>query len=167
MTVTRRQLLATSLAGAAFAQPGLASSPREIGWEDLIPEGVPYSEIIGEGDLDEINDTWSPIFDANATKLNEELDGALVRLPGFILPLEMGAEGVTEFMLVPYIGACIHVPPPPPNQLVTVTSETPWPGDQFWDAVWVEGLMRTEIQTNELAQTGYAMSASHIEIYVW
>lgn len=136
-------------------------------WEDLIPPGVPYSEIIGEGDLDEVNDTWAPIFDANGTKLNEALNGAYIKMPGFILPLEVGAAGVSHFILVPYIGACIHVPPPPPNQLVVVNSKVPWPGDQLWDAIWVYGRMQTQLQSTELAETGYALAADKIEKYNW
>ena len=144
-----------------------ASKAREIMWEDLIPPGVPYSEIIGEGDMDVINDTWAPIYDANATKLNEALNGALIRMPGFIIPFEIGVDGVTEFMLVPYVGACIHVPPPPANQLVMVESKKPWPGDDLWDPVWVTGVMRTQLQSTELGQTGYFIQAESMEVYVW
>jgi hypothetical protein len=155
------------MAGAVLASPARAATPQEIEWEDLIPPGVPYAEIIGEGALDQINDTWNPIFDANATKLNELLDGAYIRMPGFIIPLEITRKGVSDFVLVPYVGACIHVPPPPPNQLVFVKAKTPWPDDQLWDPVWVIGTMRTQLQTTEVAETGYALSADMMEPYVW
>ena len=140
---------------------------REITWDDLIPPGVPYSEIIGEGDLDLEADTWAPIFDANGFKLNEALHGAMIRMPGFIIPIELTEEGTKEFVLVPYVGACIHVPPPPPNQLVYVIAEEPWPGDQLWEAVWVTGRMATQLQTTEVAETGYELRASEMEIYIW
>ena len=165
--MTRRHMIAGGLAGATLAMPGRAATPLEIGWEDLIPPGVPYAEIIGEGEIDEASDTWSPIFDANAIKLNETLNGAYIRMPGFVLPLKIGAEGVTEFVLVPYVGACIHVPPPPPNQLVFVSAKDPWPDDQLWDAVLVTGLMRTQLQSTDVAETGYSLSADHIEVYKW
>ncbi len=165
--LNRRSTLALLSATTVAPLPALASTPREVSWDDLIPPGVPYAEIIGEGDLDEINDTWSPIFDENATKLNEELNGALIRMPGFIIPLEVSGEGVSEFVLVPYIGACIHVPPPPPNQLVFVTAATPWPGDDLWEAVWVTGRMKTELQWTGIADTGYTLLAEEMEIYEW
>ena len=117
--------------------------------------------------MDVINDTWAPIYDANATKLNEALNGAFIRMPGFIIPFEIGVDGVTEFMLVPYVGACIHVPPPPANQLVMVESKKPWPGDDLWDPVWVTGVMRTQLQSTELGQTGYFIQAVSMEVYVW
>lgn len=164
---TRRAILTAGAAALALPRIARAASAREIGWEDLIPPGVPYSEIVGEGEMDEVNDTWAPIFDENATKLNEALDGARIRMPGFVLPLELDARGVTEFMLVPYVGACLHVPPPPPNQLVLAHVEEPWPGDTLWEAVWVEGTMRTVIQRNELAQTGYALAVDAMEVYEW
>ena len=159
--------LGLGLAGLALPRPAIALTAREIGWEDLIPPGIPYSEIIGEGEMDEVNDTWNPIYDANGVKLNDALDGAYIRMPGFIIPLELGAEGVTDFMLVPYVGACIHVPPPPPNQLVLAATETPWPSDTLWEPVWATGTMRTRLQSTELGETGYALSVDHLEIYVW
>jgi hypothetical protein len=160
-------LISTALASAAMPQMGFARTPVEIMWEDLIPPGVPYSEIIAEGEMDEQNDIWRPIFDSNATKLNPLLDGAYIKMPGFILPLEMSTDGVTSFVLVPYVGACIHVPPPPPNQLVFVTTQTPWPSDDLWEAVWVTGQMQHDIQSTEVAETGYMLQADAIEVYIW
>lgn len=164
---TRRLILAMLTASAAVPRAAYAATAREIGWEDLIPPGVPYSEIIGEGELDEANDTWAPIYDENGTKLNEALDGAYIRMPGFVIPLEMGTAGVTDFLLVPYVGACIHVPPPPANQLVMVKSDKPWPSDELWDPVWVTGTMRLELQSTTLGDIGYAITADEMEVYVW
>lgn len=166
-TLSRRTALTLGLGAAAWPLPGLARTAQEIGWEDLIPPGVPYGEIIAEGEMDPARDIWLPVFDANATKLNEALDGAYIRMPGFILPLEFASDGVDTFLLVPYVGACIHVPPPPPNQLVFVDARTPWPNDQLWEAVWVTGEIRTELLTTEMAESGYALSADHMEVYVW
>ena len=165
--LNRRSALALLSATAAAPTAALSRTPDEIMWDDLIPQGVPYSEIIGEGELDEINDLWNPIYDANATKLNEALNGAYITMPGFIIPLDFSAEGVRNFILVPYVGACIHVPPPPANQLVMVTAKTPWPGDQLWDPVWVTGTMRTQLQSTELGQTGYSITAEEMTVYEW
>ena len=161
---TTLMLLSGTLAAPCTAFAGM---PREIEWDDLIPPGVPYSEIIGEGELDEARDFWAPIYDENAVKLNEELNGRYIKMPGFIIPFDVSTKGVTEFMLVPYVGACIHTPPPPANQLVMVKSEKPWPSDQLWDPVWVTGVMRTELQDTNLGQTGYFIAADDLEIYVW
>jgi uncharacterized protein len=156
------------LSGATLApQAGFAATPREIMWDDLIPPGLPYAEIIGEGEIDAINDTWNPIYDANAVKLNEALNGAYITMPGFIIPFDISAKGVTNFMLVPYVGACIHTPPPPANQLVMVDSAKPWPGDQLWDAVWVTGTMRTQLQSTKLGQTGYSLTADDMKVFEW
>jgi len=164
--LTRRTTL-LMLAGVTAPLPAFSNQPRETWWEDLIPPGVPYSEIIGEGDIDYEADTWSPIYDANGVKLNEALDGALIRMPGYVVPLEFSDEGVTDFLLVPYVGACVHVPPPPANQLVLVRSEKPWPDDELWTPVWVTGTMRTQLSDTELGQTGYALTAIEMEEFVW
>ncbi|GGH40081.1 hypothetical protein SAMN05444007_11376 [Cribrihabitans marinus] len=160
----RRFVLATGISGL-LPREGIASPFREITWEDLIPPGVPYAEILGEGEVDEQNDTWLPVFDENATRLNSALDGAFVKLPGYIIPMDIGAEGVTGFILVPYVGACIHVPPPPPNQLVFVTTDKPWRSTNLWDAVWVSGRLSARLQSTEIAEIGYHIFADRIDSY--
>lgn len=165
--LNRRGLL--RLGAAACALPGVAvASPfRQITWDDLIPPGVAYGEIVGEGEMDMENDTWNPIYDDNAFRLNTGLDGKAVRLPGYILPLDISAAGVTDFILVPYVGACIHVPPPPPNQLVGVRTPSPWPADSLWDPVWVSGSLSARLQSTEIAEIGYHIEAQMIEPYEW
>ena len=165
--LNRRSTLMLLSGALATPKTALAATPREITWDDLLPAGVPYSEIIGEGELDEVNDTWNPIYDENATKLNESLDGSYIKMPGFVIPFDISAKGVTEFMLVPYTGACIHMPPPPANQLVMVNAKTPWPSDDLWDPIWVIGMMRTRLQSTDLGQTGYAIVADQMEVYEW
>ncbi|APG46090.1 DUF3299 domain-containing protein [Phaeobacter porticola] len=156
------------LSGPALApNAAFAASPQEVAWDDLIPPGLPYPEIIGEGELDEAKDIWNPIYDANGVKLNEDLNGRYIKMPGFIIPFDVSAKGVTDFMLVPYVGACIHTPPPPANQLVMVTAKIPWPGDQLWDPVWVTGVLRTQLQSTNLGQTGYSIVADEMEVYEW
>ncbi|WP_299849485.1 DUF3299 domain-containing protein [uncultured Roseovarius sp.] len=165
--LNRRSALSLLTASAFAPKSAFASTPQEITWDDLIPPGVPYSEIIGEGEMDEANDLWNPIYDANGIKLNEALNGAYIKMPGFIIPFDVSAKGVKEFMLVPYVGACIHTPPPPANQLVMVNAKNPWPGDQLWDPVWVTGTMRTQLQSTNLGKTGYSISADEMAVYVW
>lgn len=67
--------------------------------------------------------SWSTLktLEANQPKSPaRDLDNKTVSIPGFMVPLEDDADQVTEFLLVPFAGACIHVPPPPPNQMVYV-----------------------------------------------
>ena len=147
-----------------FPDPDMA---KEISWDDLIPADVPYPEIIGEGEIDLEADTWNPIFDENARKFNESLRDEFIKLPGFVVPLETGAKGITSFILVPYYGACIHVPPPPPNQLVMVSTDVPWRDASFYGAVWVSGNLMIETTSTEIAETGYKINADFIEEYEW
>ena len=167
MNLSRRTLIKIATALIALPRVVSAAAPREITWDDLIPPGVPYSEIIAEGELDEENDYWRPIFDENSTKLNPALADAYIKMPGFIIPIDISGDGVTSFILVPYVGACIHVPPPPPNQLVFVTTKVPWPSERLWEAVWVTGTMQNKVQYTEVADTGYELEADWIEIYIW
>jgi hypothetical protein len=155
------------LSAALLPGRAMASPFREITWPDLIPKGVPYGEIIGPGKIDEANDTWVPEYDPNAWRMNTRLNGAAVKLPGYIIPFDVNSQGVTSFMLVPYVGACIHTPPPPPNQLVFVTTRTPWPSDSLWDPVWVSGRLSAKSMQTQIADVGYQMTAKRIEVYEW
>lgn len=167
-TSRRAAILGLASASLLYApHPALAVPVREITWDDLIPTGVPYSEIVGEGEYDEQNDTWLPNFDQNAFKFVESLNGLTIKMPGYMLPLETGGSGVTEFILTPYVGACIHVPPPPPNQLVFVTTARPWPAESMFEAVWVTGTIRVNPIRTNLAEIGYDMTADEIEVYEW
>lgn len=101
------------------------------------------------------------------------LEAQTVRLAGYILPLEFTGTEVTEFLLVPYVGACIHVPPPPPNQIVYVRSRDPFTSEDLYTAVWVTGRMTVASTTKSLSlvdgsapiATGYTMAADRIEPY--
>jgi hypothetical protein len=62
---------------------------------------------------------------ARASALNFDLDGQRVTLSGYLLPLDLSGRKITQFLLVPYVGACIHVPPPPPNQIVQAMVDPP------------------------------------------
>lgn len=141
------------------------AAPRQVTWDDLIAPGAPYSEIVGDGEIDFDNDRWKPEYDENANQMNPELDDSDIRIPGYMLPVDVDAEGVHGFILVPYAGACVHTPPPPPNQVVYVTTQTPWRSDSMWDVVWVEGRMAIKQQSTDLAEIGYELTADQIELF--
>ena len=125
----RRLLLLLAL----IASPSLwAAETRLLTWEEMVPPDAPKVAPVMTPlhDLSKLSDTLAVESSPAAHQLAPDapmvkaLDGQQVRLPGYIVPLEVSEEGrVTEFLLVPYFGACIHVPPPPPNQIVHVTSE--------------------------------------------
>jgi len=162
--LSRRKALAVGGAGLlTMSLPAWAQQTQRIKWADLIPEGVPYGEIIATGEYDGVKDIWIPEFDDNGLQLNSALDGKMITLAGYVIPLEVSSEGTTSFVLVPFIGACIHVPPPPPNQLVFVTTDTPWPSDKLWEAVLVTGQLSANIRRTDVAQVGYDLTATQIE----
>jgi hypothetical protein len=109
------------------------------------------------------------------TTVVEKLNGKNVRIPGYLLPLEVSQEKVTEFLLVPYVGACIHVPPPPPNQIVHVkTAEKKgYVMKEMFDPVWITGVISVQSMVKDLylvdgsagVDIGYTMKANHIEPY--
>jgi hypothetical protein len=105
--------------------------------------------------------------------VNETLNEQQVRLAGYVLPLEMDGLKITEFLLVPYVGACIHEPVPPANQIVLVTFAQGIEVDGRFTPVWVQGKMSTEIGTTKLylidgsadIPRSYTLEADAIELY--
>lgn len=92
-------------------------------------------------------------------------DGKQIRLGGYPVPLETDAEGrSTLFFLVPYPGACIHVPPPPPNQLVLVRYPKGIELEDIYAPLWVSGTLKVEPVSNELADAAYALDAGQVRM---
>ncbi|MEA3640272.1 MAG: DUF3299 domain-containing protein [Lamprobacter sp.] len=146
----------------------------ELSWDDLIPADWQPEALMEEYDADNLHDE-DPRAQELMDKLKalwaeapvvEALDKRQVRLPGFVVPLEIDTDSISEFLLVPYFGACIHVPPPPANQtiLVTTPADQPYVGALF-DTVWVEGRMRVEPFSDELGDAGYRIEAAEVSLY--
>jgi uncharacterized protein len=91
-----------------------------------------------------------------------ELDGKAVRIGGYIVPLDFNATQVKEFLLVPFVGACIHVPPPPANQIIYVKVAKGFEVGGTFDAVTVEGTMTAAQTFTGLAETGYSIDATSV-----
>ncbi len=141
-----------------------ADSALVIDWIDLIPEservqfdskGIPIIN----------HDDGLVIEQSLEVKIRPELNNTHVKIPGFVIPLNSDADIIKEFLLVPYFGACIHVPPPPLNQIIYVEFEKGAPLQDLWDIVYVDGVLKTETKQSEFAQAGYQIIGKKIEPY--
>lgn len=102
-----------------------------------------------------------------STKTVAAMNGKHIRIGGYPVPLETDAKGhSTLFFLVPYPGACIHVPPPPPNQLVLVRYPKGLKIDDIYTPLWVIGTLKVEKVSNDLADAAYALDASKVRVVV-
>lgn len=145
--------------------PVSAKEYPEITWTELMPaedlqllENMP--EITHEGGAPSLPEQLME------GRVVAELDGKDIRIPGFVVPLEITDDRrIVEFFLVPYYGACIHVPPPPPNQIIHVRYEAGFTPDALYDAFWISGTLRTDQVSNELAESSYVMEAADIVLY--
>ncbi len=140
----------------------------DVDWRDLLPdnERSHYSPVAPPPQHGRLGEGGPPAPQKQTTTFNDELGEMVVKMPGFVVPIGAPRNGlVTEFFLVPYIGACIHVPPPPPNQMVYVTSASGIAADAIHEAYWVTGKMRIESRTTSLGTAAYAVSASKVELY--
>ena len=164
--------LATAPSALARAAAGMAA-PATISWDALVPAGWDPAAGFEGVNPDQLADS-----DARAQQLlarmrkiwdeapvNTAMNGRAVRLPGYVVPLEEGRDGLREFLLVPYYGACIHTPPPPANQIIHVKLDKPSRLAKSMDAVWLTGVLRTGREKTEMGQSGYRMQASGLELY--
>lgn len=170
----------------ALAADDLPENYQLVEWLDLIPEDDlkvlqnPPEQIISsdEGGLaDAISSKLALTLDPNrelsayekaltSSKVKAEYHDKNIRIPGFIVPLEFNdQQRVTEFFLVPFFGACMHLPPPPPNQIVYASMEQGVELYSLMDAFWVEGKMSTKAVTNETATAAYSITVDTVKPY--
>ena len=154
----------------AVALPVLGSTARaasvvDLACEDLLPEDSEALPPSLQGVVPHDESAAATAGQPMSTGVRTDWNGQIVRLAGFIIPLDYSGTGVTAFILVPYVGACIHVPPPPANQLVLVTSEKPYETDGLFAPVVVTGMFGTAQTSTQLAEIGYALSAEKVEPY--
>ncbi|MCG8433845.1 MAG: DUF3299 domain-containing protein [Gammaproteobacteria bacterium] len=145
-----------------------SSSPESGDVQDLIAaiiEGTPPSDTIAAIPEGSPNDTMEQIGTFNVV---DELNGLTVRLPGYVVPFDFSAQATyREFLLVPYFGACIHTPPPPPNQIVLVKADPAASVADIYEPVWVEGVLRTGQFNSDLADSAYELTLNKVEAYVY
>lgn len=169
-------LLLTALAVSSCASPALCE-PQPIGWNDLVPSGWPDRDPLDGRDISNLSDQ-----DPEAKRLYailreyldnapvvEELHGRLVSIPGYVVPIDFfsGTRQIKTFLLVPFQGACIHVPPPASNQIVLVNNDQKdsyFPNDPEIP-VRVSGLLTIDHIESDLAVSSYRLDASSITAY--
>jgi hypothetical protein len=107
-----------------------------------------------------------PAIQSQDIEVNKDLEGAKISLPGYVVPLDMGPDGaITEFFLAAYLGACIHVPPPPPNQMVYVKLGKDFQLTSVSDAYLITGVLHTQSKITGVGAAAYSMDVQKIEIY--
>lgn len=127
-------------------------SHEGFGWEEQLNEGSPEEVAFSKA--------------LHSFDVNPELLGKRILLPGFVVPTAYNEDRlVTEFFLVPFFGACIHVPPPPPNQIIYITYEAGLRLDNMSEAYYVVGELNGQVVRHDLADSAYRMEAEQIEIY--
>jgi len=162
--VTRRKVMAALAVLTTLPQTALAEAVIDLTWPDLMPEGQTAIPNSLQGFLP--HDETAPGAEQPAsTGVRTDWNGQTVRLPGFMIPFDYAGTGVTAFLLVPFVGACIHVPPPPANQLVFVTTKTPYKAAGLFEPIHVTGLFSTTTTETQLAEVGYALAADDIQPY--
>ncbi|MDX1352747.1 MAG: DUF3299 domain-containing protein [Thiomicrorhabdus sp.] len=161
-------------------QDGSQKHPFELNWSDLIPEGfepekllekyekdLAKLESLPDGSLEGLEIIQRIQAEIDHIPTNSKWDNKWVKLPGYIAPLETQNAAVTRFLLVPYFGACIHVPPPPVNQtvLVDLTPKTPIKLNQVDYPFMVTGKLTLDKTQTDIGNAGYHITNATAEIY--
>lgn len=169
------KLFIALLATLCLGQSAHAADPwPEIKWEALVPKGWDPARYLKNLNLSTLQDS-----DPRAIEALEKLkalwdnapaepahNGKKIRLAGYALPLERDKAGkVTEFLLVPYYGACIHTPPPPANQIIHAKSAKPLAGVKMMEAIWVYGTLTVQRGETTWGVAGYRLTVDKIAPY--
>ena len=153
------------------AKPG---SFREINWDELVPKNWDPMKDLKDLQLGGLSDA-DPRANQMLKKMREAwdnapsnpaLDGQSIRIPGYVVPLEETKDGLKEFLLVPYFGACIHSPPPPANQIIHVLPQSVPKGIRSMDPVWISGTLVRGKTDSYMGAAAYKMEARAVEPYV-
>lgn len=159
-------------------KPTTPASYEEVEWFALVPKGWDPMKMFNEN-MDKLTDADPRAMEA-LDKLREvwdnapvepSMNGARIRIPGFVVALDSEGGKLKEFLLVPYFGACIHTPPPPANQIIHVYASKPLDNVKTMDAVWISGTLeaaksRTADNTMGLVgSVGYQMKADIVAPY--
>lgn len=191
MTISRRRFAAGAAAigalsadgvrprGAAWAESQTGTSaeggaerrvesaePLDLSWSDLAPGsgGVLYETMMTLG-IVQHGDLITGFDQELGGRMTEEYNGRTVRIPGFAIPLDLEGVKAKTLLLVPFVGACIHVPPPPPNQIIYVTAKEAYEIESIFDPVMTTGVINTRPIDTDLAAIGYSLDATRIEPY--
>ena len=166
------------LAGSALSSmaiPAIGSAYKEVEWDELMPEGWRKKVILeltrmrrygsltdGDPRADEayarLKKTW------DAAPPTKTYIGKPIRIAGYVVPLDAERMQSSDFLLVPYFGACVHSPPPPANQIILIK---PPKGSRFrtMDAIWVEGILTEGKTSSEVGTSTYVLTADKITLY--
>ena len=176
--LSRRHLLSrlVGIMSASLAWSAHADGPRQINWSELSPKDWDAAKALRGIDLAALQD-GDPRAHELLVKMREAADnappnsalaGSLIRIAGFVVPLEEARGEISEFLLVPYFGACIHSPPPPANQIIHVKNAPPsqgLPGLRSMDVVWVTGKLQITRADTMMGVSGYHVSAESVARY--
>jgi len=156
---------------------------REIGDVDSLDESLKAKQQAARASLEANGidperilkelDLFMDALEANKGKLVDTLNGKDVRIPGYVLPTEFSGDKVVEFLLVPYVGACVHSPAPPANQMVHVKVDGGFTSEGMFAPVWVTGQISTTLSTQSISfndgamdvEAGYRIKASDVVPY--
>lgn len=189
-----KHILTIALAGLALMawQPVVAISedaPRTLKWAELRPPKAPAAlspnksfsagsaKVEGAPAADDTEPAPPPSAEGKFMSMKKrqpggdkppaivpELNGQRISIGGYIVPLDFESTTIKEFLLVPFVGACIHVPPPPANQIIFVTSATGIEITGQFDPVTVTGTIKTETAFTGLADAGYSLAAETVTL---
>ena len=159
---------------AAVVAPAPVKSPyRQILWDALMPSNwdpmAPFKGLKFDKMQDDDPRAQAALYKAKKywekAPTNPKMDNVAVKIPGFVVSLEREGDALTEFLVVPYYGGCIHVPPPPLNQIIHVHSNKPIEGIRTMDAVWISGTLKIGTTETMMGVAGYNMLAQNVERY--
>lgn len=173
-----KTLALTVFALLPFVSPSIAAENTESASDEqsLTTEGfLPLIPEVSEDGY--IHIEWDSLMpasygasepqNASSAELVQELIGKKVSIPGFVVALDIDGDKIFKFLFVPYMGACIHVPPPPPNQLIYAEIEEGLVMEEQWVPVELYGTLGAEFVETDIGAAGYTLIVDEVKPFVY
>ncbi|MGL6259869.1 DUF3299 domain-containing protein [Vibrio sp. WXL103] len=131
----------------------VAAALTPLSWQELIPLEERHQGLIQPINHDIPLDVQAPQIRQGS--MVTDLNNTEQTLAGFVVPLGIEANKITEFLLVPFFGACLHIPPPPPNQLILVEQAIDYV--EPWEPIVLQGTLKVQTHTSDDIESGYRL----------
>ena len=172
LTASETHLLGVLVDISEMRAAGELPSARDLEGEQIALAALESVGIDGGAKVLSVHEFGERLADSQVA-LNQNLIGQQIEIPGFALPLEFDGFRVTEFLLVPYAGACVHTPPPPSNQIIHISTPEGFEMRGLFDPVVVRGNLTTSGEDMDVGLSdgnaefpvGYRIQSGSVGVY--
>lgn len=146
----------------------------EINWSDLMPPNWDSVKKFSQFNFYKFKD-GDPAAEVELKKMRAifykapiepKMNDRKISISGFMIPLNKKDEPIKDFLLVAFVGTCIHEAPPAANQTIHVTVTEPLQGVKAMAPITIKGVINTAYIDTPMGGAGYRMENAQVDPHV-